>query len=135
MSRKLIKQPKAYTLSDLRPEELRERLTAQDFFNSFSSIRDPRFEDFCEKLKDLGLEDWYVYPEIFYRLDINRFKNLARYLEMYLKKTDGFPGEIRDVYLMDSLKDILLKRWKKHLADDYYKFFKGLEEYFLPPKV
>lgn len=135
MSRKQSKKPKAYQLSDLKPKELRDRLTAQDFFNSFQAVEDTNFDVLCFNLRDQDLEDWSVYPEILYRLDLVRLKNLARYIEMSYKKMDQFPAEIRNIYSHQDLKSKLLKRWKNHLKEDPYKFFKVLEEYFLPPKV
>jgi hypothetical protein len=135
MSKKVTKILRTYSLADLDPEELKIRLTAQDFFNSFAECQNPEWKVLLDGLINLEIDGSIVYLEILYRLDTCKLKNLARYIEMSFKKTDQFPNQIRDIYEYSNLKDLVIKRWLELIKEDIFRFFTVLEEYFLPPKL
>jgi hypothetical protein len=135
MSKKNTKILKTYTINDLYPRELKARLTAQDFFNTFEEHQNSEWKVLLDESRIQDVDGSSVYLEIICRLDINKLKNLARYIEMSFKKTDQFPNQIRDIYEYTDLKSLLIKRWLELINEDIFKFFAFIEEYFLPPKV
>uniref|UniRef100_A0A6C0E8C0 Uncharacterized protein n=1 Tax=viral metagenome TaxID=1070528 RepID=A0A6C0E8C0_9ZZZZ len=135
MSKKVSKPIKTYSLQDLDPTELKTRLNVQNFFNSFDEYQNSEWKVLIDQLINLEVHSSTVYLEILYRLDINKLKNLSRYVEMSFKKTDQFPNQIRDIYEYSDLKSLLIKRWLELINEDIFKFFATLEEYFLPPKL
>ena len=77
MSKKNTKILKTYTINDLYPRELKARLTAQDFFNTFEEHQNSEWKVLLDESRIQDVDGSSVYLEIICRLDINKLKNLA----------------------------------------------------------
>lgn len=119
----------------LRASELKERLSAQNIFNQTDYQNSP-FEPVVSNLSNFN--DQKIYLELLESLDLHGLKNVSRYVEIQFKSKNNFPNQVTDVYDLDHLRELISDRWVSLInksKENTWKLFKGIEDYFLPPKI